>query len=404
MTTFEMRPVHRVGAKLPRSVELTCFALLVANLVFLIVAFVQSWSSTAAHGAVDFVALWAAGRVALTSHLAAAYDWPTLKLVEESILGQPLTGYLPWPYPPTAFLLIAAPLSLLPYVDAFAIFVFGTFLAYAAAIRAIIGDRIGYFLAASFPAVLANFVVGQNGLLSAGLIGGALFLMERWPISAGALLGLLTYKPHLGLLFPLALIVSGRWRAFASAAVVGLLLAAASWVAFGSDGWQAFFLTIHRGLNAEALAYWGKSQSAFGFVLALGGSEALAWIVQIAVTLVTAAAIAVLWRSRASYELKAAALGTGALLATSHLFMYDLAILAVPLAFLFRLGSERGFLPYELAGMGLACLLILAFSFEVAPVGFVAVLVVAALVVYRVLAERKGLLKPHSINDRECPV
>ena len=41
-----------------------------------------------------------------------------------------------------------------------------------------------------------------------------------------------------------------------------------------------------------------------------------------------------LWRSRASYEIKAAALGTGAMLATPYLYMYDVVVLAVPLAYL----------------------------------------------------------------------
>jgi hypothetical protein len=61
-------------------------------------------------------------------------------------------------------------------------------------------------------------------------------------------------------------------------------------------------------------------------------------------------------------------------------------ILAVPLAFLFRLGRERGFLTHEAAGIGVACLLILIFPFVKAPVGFAAILVVAALIARRVLA------------------
>ena len=72
------------------------------------------------------------------------------------------------------------------------------FPAYLVAIRAIIGDRVGYLLAAAFPAVLPNFIVGQNGFLTASLIGGALVLLEGNPIASGILLGLLTYKPHLG--------------------------------------------------------------------------------------------------------------------------------------------------------------------------------------------------------------
>jgi arabinofuranan 3-O-arabinosyltransferase len=104
------------------------------------------------------------------------------------------------------------------------------------------------------------------------------------------------------------------------------------------------------------------------------------------VAFIAAGAITVLWRSRATYAIKAAALGVGTLLATPHLFAYDLVVLAVPLAFMFQLGWARGFLSYELTGMGLACLLILIFPFVKAPVGFAAILVVAALIIRRALA------------------
>jgi len=120
-------------------------------------------------------------------------------------------------------------------------------------------------------------------------------------------------------------------------------------------------------------------------VRTLGGSEPLAWTVQAMVALGAASAIAMLWRSRAGYEIKAAALGAGAMLATPYLYTYDLVVLAVPLAFLFRLGRARGFLPHEIAGIGVACLLILIFPFVKAPVGFAAVLVVAALIARRAL-------------------
>ncbi|HKM87680.1 MAG TPA: glycosyltransferase family 87 protein [Xanthobacteraceae bacterium] len=397
MTTYEMSPAHGAGAKLARPVELVCFALLVANGVYLADSYVQGIWLVAPDGSglpSDFVNVWAAGRMALAGHAAAAYDWPTHKLVEESGVGHPFDGYYGWPYPPT-FLFAAAAVSLLPYLSAYIFWVSGTFLAYLAAIRAIIGDRVGYLLAAAFPAVLANSIVGQNGFFSASLIGGALALMERRPICAGVLLGLLTYKPHLGLLFPIALMASGRWRVFVTAGIVTALTAAASWAAFGSESWQAFLPGIghtSQALLSNGTADWGKLQTAFGLTRALGGGEALGWTVQIALALIAAGAIAVLWRSRATYEIKAAALGTGTLLATPYLFTYDLVVLAVPLAFLFRLGRARGFLAHEVAGMGLACLLILIFPFVKAPVGFGAVLVVAALIVRRALA-------PRSAND-----
>jgi hypothetical protein len=386
MTTYEISPANGAGAKLSRPVELVCFALLVLNIAYLAAAWAQgSWVIGADGSKIfnDFVTIWAAGKMALAGHAAQAYDWSQLKPVDESIVG-PLSGYLVWPYPPT-FMLVAAALALLPYVSAFFLWVFGTFIAYLAIIRAIIGDRVGYFLAAGFPAVIANALVGQTAFLSTALVGGALIFLDTQPIWAGILLGLLTYKPHLGLLFPIALAVSGRWRVFVTAGIVAALMAAVSWAVFGSESWVAFASGISHSLVSDGAADWGKMQTVSGLVRALGGDDTLAWSVQIGVTAIAAAAIAVVWRSSVAYEIKAAALGVAALLAAPHLLTYDLVILAVPLAFLFRLGRVHEFQQYELAGMGLACLLIFIFPFVEAPVGLAAVVVTAALVANRAL-------------------
>ncbi len=386
MTAYEISPAQGAGAKLSRPVELVCFALLVLNVVYLGTSWAQgAWLIDADGKTIfnDFTTIWAAGKMALAGHAAQAYDWAQLKPVDETIVG-PITGYLGWPYPPT-FLFVASALALLPYVSAFLVWVFGTFIAYVAVIRTIIGDRVGYVLAAAFPGAIANFLVGQTAFLSAALIGGTLTLMDTQPVWAGVLLGLLTYKPHLGLLFPIALAVSGRWTVFFTAGAVAALMAAASWMAFGTASWEAFAPGLGHALVADTAADWGKMQTAFGLVHALGGGDAWAWSVQIAVAIAAAAVIAVLWRSRAPYDIKAAALGVATLLATPHLLTYDLVVLAVPLAFLFRLGRAQGFLPYETAGIGLVCLLILSFPFVEAPVCLAAILVVAAMVANRAL-------------------
>jgi arabinofuranan 3-O-arabinosyltransferase len=229
-------------------------------------------------------------------------------------------------------------------------------------------------------------MVRQTAFVSAALIGGALALLDTQPLWAGALLGFLTYKPHLGLLFPIALAVSGRWKAFFTAGFVAALLAAISWMAFGTAGWEAFAPGLGHALVADGSADWGKMQTMFGLVHALGGGDTLAWSVQITVAIICAGVIAVLWRSDIAYDIKAAALGVATLLATPHLLTYDLAVLAVPLAFLFRFGRTHGFLPYEMAGMALAYLLILSFPFVEAPVCLAAILVVAAIVANRARA------------------
>jgi hypothetical protein len=169
---------------------------------------------------------------------------------------------------------------------------------------------------------------------------------------------------------------------------VAALIAAASWLVFGGDAWLAFVGHIAQSSQAvfdEGKADWSKLQTAFGLIRSLGGSEMLAWTAQAIVALIAAAATALVWRSRAPYEIKAAALGTAAMLATPYLYVYDLAVLAVPIAYLLRLGRTQGFLRYEIAAIGVACLLILLFilPFVKVPLGFAAVLIVAALIARR---------------------
>ncbi|MGA8615654.1 MAG: glycosyltransferase family 87 protein [Xanthobacteraceae bacterium] len=390
MATVEMSREQAAAVPLAQPVVLVCFALVVAHVVYLGTSYVDGLWPDGAGVPSDFVGLWSAGKLALAGHPAAVYDWPTHKLMEESAIGHPFDGFYGWRYAPT-FLLVASVLALLPYTTATMVWTLGTFPAYLATTRAIVGDRIGYLLAAAFPAVLANAVVGQNGFLTAALIGGTLILIERRPILAGVLLGLLTYKPHLGLLFPVALIAGRHWRVFVTAAVAAMLIAVVSWLAFGTECWQAFFASI--GHNEQAFlsqghADWGKLQTAFGLTRTLGGSEALAWTAQAAVALIAAGGMALLWRSDCAHEIKAAALGCGVLLATPYLYAYDLVALAVPLAFLFRLGRTHGFLQHELAGIGLACLLVLIFPFVKFPVGFGAVLMVAALTARRAVTSQ----------------
>lgn len=386
MVSIDISRERPASALLAKPVLLIAFALTVAHAVFLGTFWVDGlWADSIGEPS-DFIAVWAAGHLANAGHPAAVYDWGTHRLAEEAAIGHSFVGYYGFHYPPT-FLLVAVVLSLMPYGVAYSVWAVGTFPIYLIAIRSIIGDRIGYLLAAAFPAVLANFTVGQNGFVTAGLIGGTLTLMESRPIAAGVLLGLLTYKPHLGLLFPIALIAGRHWRVFATAAIVALLMAAASWLAFGSDTWQGFAGNIGHASQAflsEGSADWRKLQSVFGLTRSLGGSESLAWSLQAVLALAAAAAVAALWRSAANrtypYEIKAAALGTGLLLATPYLYTYDLVAMAVPLAFLFHLGRTRGFLPNELIGIGVACLLVLIFPVVDAPTGFAALLIVAGLI------------------------
>ena len=230
----------------------------------------------------DFVNVYAAGRLALAGDPAAAYDWPRHKAAEERAVGHAFANYYGWHYPPT-FLFAAAVLAMLPYVVALAIWLAATLAAYTATLAGILGDRAGAFVALGFPAALWNVTAGQNGFLTAALIGGTLGLLERRPALAGICLGLLSYKPQFGLLFPIVLIADRRWLTLATAALVAAAFAALSWLVFGTASWEVFAHATpmtSRIVLGEGGADFERLQSLFGFVRARGGGETLAWTVQ----------------------------------------------------------------------------------------------------------------------------
>lgn len=340
----------------------------------------------------DFVNVIAAGRLALAGDPTAAYDWPAHKAAEVRAIGHGFDDYYGWHYPPT-FLFVAAALATLPYLVAAIVWLAATLAAYAATLGGILGGRTGIFLALGFPAALWNVTAGQNGFLTATLIGGALGLLERRPVLAGICLGLLTYKPQFGLLFPLVLIADQRWLTIAVAAAVAVALAAASWLVFGSASWQAFFHWMpitSRVVLTEGLADWGRLQSLFGLVRAHGGGETVAWTVQAIGALATAVAVILLWRSRAPFDLKAAALAAGTLVVTPYLYMYDLVVLAVAVAFLLRFVLTHGFATSKVVGLAVAGALVLIFPYVKTQVGLAAVLLVLALILRRAMTEARS--------------
>jgi arabinofuranan 3-O-arabinosyltransferase len=388
LTSDITTPVTKIA--IPPALLIGCLVLCAFNAAMLQSGFTAHWWIFDENGLgipTDFVNVWSAGRLVLDGHPALAYDWNIQKDVQVAVLGQSYPGNFAWHYPPP-FLFVAAVLAHFPYAVAFAGWAAVSFLPYLAAMRAIVGRPIGFLLAAAFPVVLTNTLVGQNGFLTASLIGGTLVLMPRWPVLSGVCLGLLSYKPQYGLLFPLVLIAASQWRVFVTAAVVAVTLAALSWLAFGTESWQAFvhwMPMFNQAFLVEGRAPWGKMQSIFGLTRYFDGPDALAWTLQWIMSGTVAVLLALVWRSRkVQYPLKAAALAAGTLLVTPYLFLYDEMVLAIAVAFLVRIGLDEGFERHELPALGLVAALLIIFPYLGAPTGFGATLVVAALVARRI--------------------
>jgi arabinofuranan 3-O-arabinosyltransferase len=188
-----------------------------------------------------------------------------------------------------------------------------------------------------------------SGFLTASLLGASLLALERRPVVAGIFIGCLTYKPQWGILIPVALIAAKEWRAVACAAATTALLVMISIAAFGLVPWEAFprELLAQAGVNLsvdpnisaigfDPRAHWQYHQTIFGLIRVLHGGAELAWVAQGLTTIGGAVIVFLVWRSRIRYPLKAATLSAAALVATPYAFGYDMAAIAIPVAFLAR--------------------------------------------------------------------
>jgi alpha-1,2-mannosyltransferase len=306
----------------------------------------------------DFSAIFTAGREADQGHSARPYDVAAFRADQTGLFG-PSDGFYLWLYPPY-FLALAALLGLLPYLAALALWQAATLLLYlAATLRALrpaeLPIRPVLVAALAFPAGFINLMHGQNGFLTAALLGGGLTLLERRPSLAGVAFALLAYKPQFGLLLVPALVAGGYWRTCAAAAatLAGMTLAALA--AFGFAPWRGFLthLGVTRLMLEQGGAGFAKDQSPFSAVRLLGGGVDLAYAAQAALGCGALVALILIWRSAADFRLKAAALLAASLMATPHVFDYDLAILAPALAFAVSYGLDKGFGPFEKSGLAL---------------------------------------------------
>lgn len=283
----------------------------------------------------DFLNTWMGGRSALAEGPAAWFDFEAYNDLLRSLVGVKESYF--WSYPPHVLLFIW-PFGLMPYLPAFALWsVLGLVLfLYAASAGGV--ERKHLLFVAVAPAVAINAIVGQNGCFTAALLIGGLFNLERRPVLSGVLFGILTIKPQLGLLLPLMLVVTGRWRAIMAAAItVAALVSATLWL-YGAETWMAYFKEVvpqQRYLQeyGDGLLFL-QIPSAFYAARLVGLPLTLAWSVQAMVSTCAAAAIVwTFWRRREP-TLSLALLVVASFLATPYAMNYDLVVLAWVLALL----------------------------------------------------------------------
>lgn len=287
----------------------------------------------------DFLNFWMYGRAAWTPDPGRLYDVTLYRDALAAFLGDHYPGQN-WSYPPS-IMLIAAWFGRLPYLSALAIFTALGLAVFVAVTRWRLADARIVAAVLVSPAAVFCLISGQSSFLTAALLLTVFAWLDRRPLLAGALIGLLTLKPQLGILFPVILAASGRWRVFAAASVTAIVLVAASAAWFGPQAWIDF---IYNGLPVQNLVLADPDRIAtpyyptvFMNVRGTGARYAVAMIVQAisAIFAVGTAIYAFRYRGKADPLVLTALFLACAISAVPYLLSYDLvAITCVAAALL----------------------------------------------------------------------
>jgi arabinofuranan 3-O-arabinosyltransferase len=309
----------------------------------------------------DFLAFYTAGSFVARGTPEGLSDPNAQLAFQEHVIGSSLEGVALWVSPPY-FAWFFAPLAGLPYVGALLVWALGSLFAVWLSFR-VLRRELGItstpgqmiWIGVQYFPTLHWLLNGQITGLWLTLFTFVFVLLRRrrdgW---AGLLLGCLACKPPLALGVLVALCAARRYRA--------VLASLASIAAFVALGFATFPQSMHAYLaQREELVALVRGQGyntsglhgSFEFATLLfdGISPPFASAVGIVIALGLLTLIVSLWwrtpwlPATAPWDVRMAATLALGLIASPHLFLYDLAILLLPLFILRAHYPERDGLP-----------------------------------------------------------
>jgi hypothetical protein len=278
----------------------------------------------------DFLNFWHYGLAAWSGDGAAHYDPHIYNArLDEMFGGHDYPDQLS-SYPPH-IMLLAAPFGLVGYYTALALFtVTGISLYWVFIVRTFAGSAQRLALL-SMPTVAVFLVCGQFSAFLAVLFVCLYRNLDSRPLVAAVLIALLTMKPHHGLLIPLFLMLTGRWRVFGFASLFTATLLCVSVMFHGWEPWQIYLTEGVRHQSASLVSsgvlVFGLMPTAFVDIIVLGGSPQAAWTVHALFALLGAAFLIHVVRKTEDNFLRFAALIVATLIVTPYLMAYDTLLL-----------------------------------------------------------------------------
>jgi len=279
----------------------------------------------------DFALSWTVSHLLWQGQLGDIYDPPRFAAIYTALFGEN-SGVPFWPYPPIALFLVA-PVGLLPPFLSYLAWSVATLAVFAASVRSFFGDNRRVLMLALAPSSCANIILGQTGFVTAALLVGGLAMIDRRPLVAGLLFGLLAFKPQFGLMLPLALAAARLWKPFAAAALTALAVAAASVAAFGIAAWRSY-LTVMLPFELSFSEHDTsplilKAPTLYEAARLVGTPTTFAFVLQALAALAAAGAVVWAFRRKRERSSQAAVLLVGTALASPHFHVYDMSIVSV---------------------------------------------------------------------------
>jgi hypothetical protein len=219
------------------------------------------------------------------------------------------------------------------------------------------------------PASFVNAVAGQNGTFTAAILATSIIWLDEFPAIAGLAISLMCFKPHLAVLFPLALVAGKHWRALGFACLGSIGLIAASIAILGSEAWIGYLhlaplnkvILEHGGAPAisptdwAAAPMWYRMPTVFAAVRALGLGIGFSYASQAVSAVLAMAVVWFAWQSDVDLQLKGAIFILATFAVTPYAWDYDLVALNFAVVWLWMRGRRVGYVSYEKTLLG--CLL-----------------------------------------------
>jgi hypothetical protein len=254
---------------------------------------------------------------------------PTLSLY------QPYSNYGP------QVALAFAPLARLPYASSLTIFLLFTAICYSLSVWITWRDlpglarygRLVALLAAASPLFFAVVRYAQLSAITLLLLSLALAALRRNRLFlAGVVLGTMIFKPQLGMVIGIALVIAAERRVVAGAAAAGLAQLTLAWAVSSTSVMRQYVDVLWRLVRDPSLVQIHPTEvhSLRGFLHLLLPHSPVVNLISLASTVALLAIAIRVWRSGSNIGPRWGTLVLLTILASPHLLTYDLLLLTIP--------------------------------------------------------------------------